>query len=199
MTVSLDREFAEMEDKLEDLLAVLPESKQYFLIFCTDQEFKLVGLRRLAALAEKSTRMSRLSIFHMDMRTSHQVGAAVAPHPQASEPALVPKGKRKTPRKTAGSVRVSDPQPSEPSLGGRRAALEAGVADASDSQTQGVEPVDSLVPVHPSNLPQPGGTSIGKSVRCAALHPHCFPCFPNCHHLPKLIRNHLVVGRLFRI
>ena len=101
MTVSSDREFAEMEDKLEGVLAVLPESEQYLLIICTYGEFKMVGQRRLAAYAGKSTRMSRLSIFHMDMRTAHEPAV----------PALVPEVRKTRARRAVEAV---DSQPAEP-------------------------------------------------------------------------------------
>lgn len=112
-----------MENNLADLLAVLPESAQYVLIVCTDQEFKLVGLRRIAALAKNQTRLSRLSIFQMDMRTTCEAGAAAAVAPQPSQPKAAPRAIKSKkgassdppkPRPASGSKQLHEVAPTPP-------------------------------------------------------------------------------------
>ena len=162
VTVSPDREFAAMEQKLPDLLAVLPESAQYVMIFCTDQDFTQVGKRRLEeVVASTPGRLSRLSVFQMDMRTARDVGAAFAVAPQPSQPAAVPKTSR---RKKGSVVDPSQPQP-KPANGRRKRSL--GEAPA---------------PPDPNQPPQPGVAAIS-----TRLHPALRPLIRP--QLPALPRN----------
>ena len=212
MTVSApEREFEEMEDKLEGLLAVMPESEQYFLIICTDREFKLVGQRRLSALAGKSTRMSRLSIFHMNMRTAcEEAGDVVAKGPGPARPKPVPRPRKNRARGAEGTVAL-DPEPAEPpsvpKARRRRSTSGAGAILALDPQpiqttatmasdTGRSHKATSIEP-DPSHPPQPRGASIGRASCCA-------PLLPRCKRLPDAARRHFVLShrpnqRLFRV
>ena len=156
-----------MENSLADLLAILPESAQYYLIFCTDQEFKLVGLRRLASQANQQTRLSRLSIFVMDMRTTFGAGAAaaVAP-PQPSQPATVPKRHRR--KASVDTAAMPKPKPA-----------------TSSKRSRGV----ATVQPDPSQPQTPGAAAIA-----TGLHPALRQ--PIRPQLPALPRNSFVKGHM---